>query len=439
MILTQSSGFLLGNLSKLLGWIMNGIYNLFNNMGVVSIALSIIIFTIIVRLMMFPLSIKSTRSQKIQQYLRPEFQKITKKYKGKKDQASVIAQQRETSALQKKYGIKMSSGCLTSLLQLPIFLSLYNVIQNIPAYVDRIRALYEPIAQKIIHVDGAHDMLAQFIQDNKITRVTLQAFSSDIETASESGKAAVNSIIDVLAKCGSDFLDKLSNIFSNSPDVVSAISENKEQIVNSNDFILGINLSEAPGWTWSWALIIPIAAFAFQFLSMKVMPQQPTGDPQQDQQMKSMRRFLMIMPVMSFFVTMSVPSGLGLYWAVSALVGVVITLCTNFYYSRADMEAITEKARVKAEIKHQKKLAKNGGQEKKGFLDRMQEAASGKADTSAEESAGMRQYGGARLKSYTSATSYKENKSNDSNVKYKPGSIASKANAMKDYYNKGDK
>ena len=79
MILTQSSGFLLGNLSKLLGWIMNGIYNLFNNMGVVSIALSIIIFTIIVRLMMFPLSIKSTRSQKIQQYLRPEFQKITKK------------------------------------------------------------------------------------------------------------------------------------------------------------------------------------------------------------------------------------------------------------------------------------------------------------------------------------------------------------------------
>ena len=168
MILTQSSGFLLGNLSKLLGWIMNGIYNLFNNMGVVSIALSIILFTIIVRLMMFPLSIKSTRSQKIQQYLRPEFQKITKKYKGKKDQASVIAQQRETSALQKKYGIKMSSGCLTSLLQLPIFLSLYNVIQNIPAYVDRIRALYEPIAQKIIHVDGAHGMLEQFIDRKSV-------------------------------------------------------------------------------------------------------------------------------------------------------------------------------------------------------------------------------------------------------------------------------
>ena len=79
MILTQSGGFILGNLAKLLGWIMNGIYNLFSNMGFISIALSIIVFTIVVRLLMFPLSIRSTRSSWIQRYLQPEFTKINKK------------------------------------------------------------------------------------------------------------------------------------------------------------------------------------------------------------------------------------------------------------------------------------------------------------------------------------------------------------------------
>ncbi len=431
MILTQSGGFLLGNLAKLFGWIMNGIYNLFNNMGVVTIALSIIVFTVVVRLLMFPLSIKSTRSSKIQQYLQPEFQKINKKYKGKKDQASILAKQKETSALQKKYGIKMSTGCITALIQLPIFLSLYNVIQNIPAYVTRIKEMYQPIADAIMKVPSAKETLTTFVTENAIQR------APDLSSVSE---LTGNYVIDVLAKCNGDMLDKVGTVFSSSPDVASAIAANKANIVASNDFILGINLSEAPGWAWTWALIIPIAAFLFQFLSMKVTPQQSTGDPQQDAQMKSMRRFMLIMPVMSFFVTISVPAGLGLYWAVSALVSVLIAVSQNFYYSHADMEAITEKARLKAEAKAERKKARNGGVEKKGFMERMQEAATGQnsAEKQSQDAEGMRKYGGARLKSYSSATSTKDNSAEKKNVQYKPGSIASKANALRDYYDKNN-
>lgn len=432
MILTQSGGFLLGNLAKLLGWIMNGIYNMFNGMGVVSIALSIIVFTVVVRLLMFPLSIRTTRSSKIQAYLQPEFQKINKKYKGKKDNNSLLAKQKETSALQKKYGIKTSTGCLTALIQLPIFLSLYNVIQNVPAYVDKIKDMYQPIADAIMKVSGAKDTLVKFITDNSIQR------APDLSGISE---LTSNNVIDVLAKCNGDALDKIGSVFSSSPDVASAIAANKENIVASNDFILGINLSEAPGWAWTWALIIPISAFLFQFLSMKVAPVQSSGDPQQDQQMKSMRRFLMIMPIMSFFVTIGVPAGLGLYWAVSAAVSVIITLCTNFYYSRADMEAITEKARLKAEAKLERQKARNGGKEKRGFLEKMQDAATGQNESEkrSQDAEGMQKFGGARLKSYTSSTSYKNDSEEKKNVQYKPGSIASKANALRDYYNKSNK
>ena len=430
MLLTQSSGFLLGNLSKLLGWVMNGIYNLFSNMGVVSIALSIIVFTVLIRLMMFPLSIRSTRGSKIQAYLQPEFAKINKKYKGKKDQASLLAKSKETKELQRKYGIKTSTGCITALIQLPIFLSLYNVIQNIPAYVDKIRALYDPIANAILKVDGAKDTLVKFVSDNQIPRVSIP-----------DGDLTVNSIIDVLAKCGGDMFDKLSGIFEKSPDVVSSIAANKADIVDSNSFIFGINLSDAPGWAWSWALIIPISCFVFQFLSMKVAPTVSSGDPQQDAQMKSMKKFMMIMPIMSFFVTISVPAGLGLYWAVSALVSVLITLCQTVYYNHTDMEALTEKARIKAERKAEKQKARNGGKEKKGFLERMQEAATGqnKTEQREQDAEGMKKYGSARLKSYTSATAHVKDREEEKNVQYKPGSIASKANALRDYYSKNEK
>jgi len=437
MILTQSGGFILGNLAKLLGWIMNGIYNLFSNMGFISIALSIIVFTIVVRLLMFPLSIRTTRSSKIQQFLQPEFQKINKKYKGKKDNNSLLAKQKETRELQRKYGIKTSAGCLTALIQLPIFLSLYNVIQNVPAYVDKIKALYLPVSEAALKVKGSASFLTKIVETNNITR------------ASVPSELSSNTVIDVLAKFNDNALDSLSaHYISNtgfqmkeSLDAVSAIVQNKDNIVASNDFILGINLSEAPGWAWTWALIIPIAAFLFQFLSMKVAPVQESGDPQQDAQMKSMRRFLMIMPIMSFFVTITVPAGLGLYWAVSAAVSVLITLSQNFYYSHADMEAITEKARVKAEAKLERQKARNGGKEKKGFLEKMQEAATGQNDAEqrSQDAEGMQKFGGARLKSYTSATSYKSDSEEKKNVKYREGSLAAKANALRDWDNKNEK
>ena len=107
MILTQSNGIIMGPVSKLLGFVFNAIYTFFNGMGVESIALSIVIFTVFVRLLLFPLNLKTTKSSKIQQFLKPEFNKITKKYKGKKDQESMLAQQKETRELQEKYGIKM--------------------------------------------------------------------------------------------------------------------------------------------------------------------------------------------------------------------------------------------------------------------------------------------------------------------------------------------
>lgn len=444
MFLTKVGGLIMGPVSRVMGWIFSLIYNLFYGLNFYSIGLSIILFTVVVRLIIFPFGIKMTRNNKIQQYLQPEFNKINKKYKGKKDQDSMLKQQKELSALRAKYGIKTTSGCLTSIIQLPILYGLYNVINNVPAYVSKVRNIYLPIAEAIVKTENGYDKLSQFIGDNaasfKRVTTTVGQFDTNLETASEAGKTVINTIIDVLSKCGDNLLQQLSDIFSSNPDVAQSIASKKDEILALNDFI-GINMSEAPGFHWSRALIIPIFAFAAQMLSMFLMPKQKTGDAQQDQMAESMRRTMMILPVTSLIFAMMTPAGLGLYWGVSALVGALITVLTNKYYDSRDMKIIVDKqlARVEAE------RAKKGN--KKSFSEKIMEAAYGQseANEAAQKQASMRNYSSAKLKNYSSPSAYINDEQSsdqtdltDTGKTYKPGSLGARANAVRDFNNKGE-
>lgn len=433
----------MGPVTWLLGKIFNAIYIFFNGMGVESIALSIVIFTLVMRLILFPFNLKQTKSSKIQQYLKPEFNKITKKYKGKKDQESMLAQQRETRELQEKYGIKMTQGCLTSLLQFPIFMGLYNVIQNIPSYVPKIHALYDPIVNAISKTDGAYSILTEFVNDksNNITRVAskLTEFSASTDFSTKEGKVIIEQIIDILYKCNDNLFMKLTDLFNANPDVGTAIAQNKDAIEKVNSFIFGINLTEAPGFKLTPAIVIPIASFVCQLLAMLVMPMAETGDPQQDAQMKSMKRSMYFMPIMSFIVTVSAPAGLGIYWATSAFISFLITVFTNIYYNHVDMEKIIEKQKEKAE----KATAKRKASGKKTLSERFMEAATGQAPEQ-EGSTGsgnknINKYGNMNLKNYDGYNS-DNTEVEETEIKKgspKKGSLADKANAVKRFNDSG--
>ena len=450
MILTQTTGIIMGPVTKLLGFIFNAIYILFFGMGVKSIALSIVVFTVLVRLLLFPFNIKSTRSSKIQMYLKPEFNKITKKYKGKKDQESMLAQQQETRELQEKYGIKMTQGCLTSLIQFPVFIGLYNVIQNVPAYVPKVKELYSGIANQILLTENGNKLLTDFIADNKITRIAakLAEFSPSTDIKSTEGITAINNIIDVLFKCNNTLLGKLADVFSANPEVANLINQNSADIERVNHFIFGINLSEAPGFKLSIALIIPIMSFICQLLAMLVTPMNETGDPQQDAQMRTMRKTLLLMPIMSFFVTVSAPAGLGIYWATSAFISFLITVFSNIYYNHIDMEALVEKQRKKAEIS----IAKRKASGKKSLSQKLAEAAAGQTGTEetsdSPANSKLNTYGRMNLKNfdYQSDSLSDEVSDDDSDTTTqsstsknspKKGSLADKANAVKRFNDSG--
>ena len=126
-------------LTKFLGWIMNYIYegvDLVLNTD--QVAWSIIIFTVIVYTLLLPLTIKQQKFTRISAIMNPEIQAIQKKYKGKKDQASMLKQQDEMKLVYEKYGTSPTGGCLTSLIQLPILFALWPVIREVSKYIDKL-------------------------------------------------------------------------------------------------------------------------------------------------------------------------------------------------------------------------------------------------------------------------------------------------------------
>lgn len=425
MFLTQSGGFIIKPISRLLGAILSLLYRGLNAIGVESIGIAIILFTLIVRLIIFPLMYKQNRSSKIMSMIQPEINKATKKYRGKTDQQSMMEVQRITKEIQSKYGVSMTSGCLTSLIQLPIFLALYRVIQNIPAYVPKVYDMYKPIAVAIQNNTKAQEALTTVTADAG-KQVALAMNSIDYNNT--------NTVIDVLANFSEKMWNNLANALGNTGDVVNAmfVNNNVDNINHVNNFF-GLNLTEVPGFAFRVAIIIPILSLIFQFLSMKVTNVQTSDDPTQQATMGTMKTMMYIMPIFSFFVCVNVPCGVGLYWAVGAFISFITTICTNAYFKHCDMDKILEKSMAKAAKKNAKKKKKN----KKSFMEKMQEAAYGQASSSSSDERKVENgVKNASLKSYSSNTM---KSGNDAGTKYRAGSLASKANIMQNYNNDKDK
>lgn len=153
ILLTQSTGPI-GFVARLLGYIMNGIFFVIDKIGLPNVGLAIILFTIVVNLLMMPLTIKQQKFSKLSAKMNPEIQAIQAKYKNKKDQDSVMAQNQEIQAVYAKYGVSSTGSCVQLLIQMPILLALYRVIYAMPAYVTKIGNTFRVLADKIISVDN---------------------------------------------------------------------------------------------------------------------------------------------------------------------------------------------------------------------------------------------------------------------------------------------
>lgn len=96
-------------------------------------AVSLIIISIIIRLISFPLTKKTALQSEMMKKAQPEIEKITKKYKDKQDQESMMRQSQEMMMVYKKYNISPMSGCIFAMLQFPLFIAFFEAVQRTPA------------------------------------------------------------------------------------------------------------------------------------------------------------------------------------------------------------------------------------------------------------------------------------------------------------------
>lgn len=127
-------------IAKILGSIMNLIFLCLEKMGVHNVGLGIILFTVLVYMLLLPLTVKQQKFTKLQSKISPELQKIQEKYAGQNQNPDAMAKMNEeTKAVYKKYGASPVGGCLPMILQMPVLFALYRVIADVPTYVDTVK------------------------------------------------------------------------------------------------------------------------------------------------------------------------------------------------------------------------------------------------------------------------------------------------------------
>lgn len=301
-----------------LGWVMKFLYNILNSYG-----WALLVFTILTKLLMIPLSIKQQKSSAKMAAFQPEMREIQKMY--------AKNQQKMAEEMQKLYdreNYKPTAGCLPMLIQFAILFGLIDVI-------------YKPMK----HILGMGDAVIQQAKEIMTAAgMTLSNYSPESSIIN-----AVHQNPDAFSAMGQDFVN---------------------QVQSFNMSFLGINLGEQPTMALNILILIPIlsgvTAFLSSYISMKANPMTAEGPGA-----GTMKAMIYTMPLMSVFIAFQVPAGVGIYWVISNLLMMVQTLVLNKFYNpkemaekaKAELEERKEKARL--ERIEAKKRAKEGDAEAK--------------------------------------------------------------------------
>ncbi|HEX3027204.1 MAG TPA: YidC/Oxa1 family membrane protein insertase, partial [Clostridia bacterium] len=286
--------------------------------GVRDYGLALLIFTLITRVLLFPLAIKQQRSMAEMSRINPKLQQLQKKYAKDKQKLN-----EETMKLYQEEGYSPMSGCLPMLIQLPLLTILYQVIMNPLKYI------------------------LNFSQDNINALITALNL-----TAAQKSRAEIY----------------ISEKLSDPTQIANLVNVHHLTFLQNmhpfNFYFLGIKsfvLTETPSWNHlNIYLLIPILCYITSFLSSWFnMKMTQSMTPQQAQGMN--KSMMITMPLVSTFFAFTVPSGLGLYWIYTNVFMIIQTLILNKFYhpkklaEEAERRA-EEKRRLRAEAQQEQPL-----------------------------------------------------------------------------------
>lgn len=428
IILTQNQTFIIGPVAKLLGYLMEGIFFCLDKIGIPNIGLSIILFTIVIYLLMMPLTVKQQKFSKLSAKMNPELQAIQAKYKGKKDNDSAMRMNEETQAVYAKYGVSPTGSCLQLIIQMPILFALYRVIYAMPAYVGKIKEAFFPLVDKLIAQAGS----AEFIQTFRDSAMFSKQFTNEAFTSGNI-EYVQNTFIDVLNRASTL---EWHSLIDNFPSLGADVTNTLTTLEKYNNF-LGLNIANSPSFTMKEALAsgtylmvvaalaIPVLSALTQWINTKLMPQ-PDNNSQDNPMASSMKTMNLMMPIMSAVFCYTLPAGMGLYWIAGSVVRSVQQVMINKHIDKMDLDEV-----IKKNVEKKKKKMEKAGIDpnKINNYANMSTRNVAAVNTAKVESSMSQEEKDAAMRKSTEY--YTKNA--------KPGSLASKANMVKQYNEKNNK
>ncbi len=271
-----------------LGNFLSFIYNVTNSYG-----LSIILFTIVVKIILIPLTYKQQKSTMEMQKIQPIIGKLQKKYKNDNEKLN-----EEMMKVYQEHKINPAAGCLPMFIQLPIIFALFRVINKPLTYILKITTDEQRLG--LLNKLNLSISLDQFA--NKEILIAEQMQKINIET-----------------------LRNITGIANISP-------------IDFN--FLGLNLAHTPQITQiNLLLIIPILAAGTTYLSSKLMTKMNSSSSNKDDKTAQMTNNMMtFMPIMTGFISFTLPAGVGLYWIISNVFQMAQQFILNKYFAATQKE-----------------------------------------------------------------------------------------------------
>lgn len=400
IVLTKVSG-ILDPFAWVFGQVFNLLFELLGLIGIENIAITVILFTIVTKLLMTPLTIKQQKFSKLSSKMNPELTAIQEKYKGKKDEQSLRLMQMEQQDLYDKYGTSPTAGCLPMLIMFPIMFALYRVIYAIPAYVGDIYALYNNIAEAL----KGQEYFTYMTELAPTLGVSVKNFTEMSENVLTNAH-----MIDIMTKFGTN---QWSALAENFPSITEIINVNVEQI-NSIYTIGGFNILNTPShYGLSLALLIPVLAVVTQLLSSKISMASTKTDKKKDDNamMQSMNSMLYVMPFISGIMCWSFPICIGIYLVASTVVTIFSQMIINRHIDNMNLDDMIQK-NIEKRNKKKEKLGVEYGT-KMAELAKTQTKNINTDTAAGKQKGSTASYANATGKTYTSETGTSSSASTD--------------------------
>ena len=292
------------------GWILFGIYFIVHNFGI-----AIIFFTILTRLLIFPTSVKQQKSMAANARMQAKQKELKEKYGNNKAKYN-----EEVQKLYQKEGVSPFGGCLSSLFPMFVMLGIYyTVIHPLTNVLHIASDKMTSLINLINSIPGVNVSTSNIYHEMDIIRIFNNPASMEI----------------------------LSNHGKGISSILSASEISQIQDMSGGFRFLGLNLLDIPSsyaFFTNIIIIIPIlvliTSIGSQLLTMRmqrgIMPQQQG----------CMRYVLLLLPLVSVYISYIVPGAVGFYWIWSTVIGFAQTVVLTKFYSPANITAKAEAAHV---------------------------------------------------------------------------------------------